>query len=101
MLDRGSELDAFKRDICLVDYAQAQGYVVDRTASSRSSVVLADPSGDKVVVARAPDGHWIFFSVRDGQDNGTIIDFVQRRAGGSLGEVRKELRVASVGVRGG
>lgn len=92
MLDRGSELDAFKRDICLVEYALAQGYVVDRKASSRSSVVLADPSGDKVVVARAPDGHWIFFSVRDDKDNGTIIDFVQSRSGGSLGEVRKELR---------
>lgn len=92
MLDRTSELDTFKRDICLVEYAQAQGYVVDRKASSRSSVVLADPSGDKLVVARAPDGHWIFFSVRDDQDNGTIIDFVQNRSGGSLGEVRKELR---------
>ncbi len=92
MLDRGSELDAFKREICLVEYALGKGYAVDRRASSRSSVVLTDPGGDKVVVARAPDGHWVFFSVRDDQDNGTIIDFVQRRTGLSLGEIRRELR---------
>lgn len=92
MLDRGNELDTFKREICLVEYAQARGYAVDRRASSRSSVVLTDGSGDKLVVAKAQDGHWIFFSVRDEQDNGTIIDFVQRRSGLSLGEVRKELR---------
>lgn len=92
MLDRRDELDAFKREICLVEYALAHGYAVDRMASSRSSVVLVDGSGDKLVVAKAHDGHWIYFSVRDDHDNGTIIDFVQRRAGLSLGEVRKELR---------
>lgn len=92
MLDRRSELDAFKRDISLVEYALASGYTADRKASSQNSVVLQDARGDKVVAAKAQDGHWIFFSVRDDQDNGTIIDFVQRRTGASLGEVRKELR---------
>lgn len=92
MLDRRDELDAFKRQICLVEYALAHGYAVDRKASTRSSVVVVDGSGDKLVVAKADDGHWIYFSVRDDQDNGTIIDFLQRRAGLSLGEVRKELR---------
>lgn len=92
MLNRQDELDAFKRDVCLVEYAIARGYAVDRRSSSRCSVVLADSSGDKVVVARAQDGHWIYFSVRDERDNGTIIDFLQHRTGFSLGQVRKELR---------
>ena len=92
MLDRHSELDAFKREINLTEYAAACGYELDHAASSRCSAVLVHGNGDKVVVAKDLDGHWIFFSVRDDQDNGTIIDFVQRRTGGSLGEVRKELR---------
>lgn len=92
MLDRQSELEAFKREIDLTEYAAACGYELDRAASSRCSAVLVHGSGDKIVVAKDPDGHWIFFSVRDDQDNGTIIDFVQHRTGGSLGEVRKELR---------
>lgn len=92
MLDRGTELDAFKRDICLIEFALSRGYTLDARNSSRSSVVLTDPSGDKVIVAKAQDGHWIYFSVRDDQDNGTIIDFLQRRSKLSLGEVRTELR---------
>src|SRR6202023_3141604 len=36
---------------------------------------------------------WTYFSVRDDQDNGTVIDFLLHRTPrGSLGEVRKELR---------
>jgi Toprim-like/Protein of unknown function (DUF3991) len=92
MLDRKSELEAFKRDINLVDYALAQGYALDQQASSRHSAVLAHSDGDKIVVARGADGHWTFFSVRDDRDNGSIVDFVQRRHGGTLGDVRKRLR---------
>jgi len=47
---------------------------------------------DKIVVRRAPDGHWTYFSVRDDRDNGTVIDFLRRRRGLTLGGVRKELR---------
>lgn len=92
MLDRRDELRAFKESINLMEYAASTGYIVDRKESSRSSAVLRHPEGDKVVVSRDQDGHWIYFSVRDDADSGTIIDFVQRRRGGSLGEVRKALR---------
>ena len=34
----------------------------------------------------------MYFSIRDDRDNGTIIDFLQNRGGGSLGQVRKTLR---------
>jgi len=49
-------------------------------------------SDDKVIIKRAMDGHYVYCSVRDDRDNGTIIDFVQFRQGLSLGAVRKELR---------
>src|SRR4051794_39828383 len=88
-----SELDRFKRDINLVEYAERFGYQRDRHESSRGSVVMRHPtSDDKIVIARAPDGHFVYFSVRDEKDNGTIVDFVQRRTSKNLGEVRAELR---------
>jgi hypothetical protein len=56
--------------------------------------VLRHPaSGDKIVVRKDRDGHWTYFSVRDDRDQGTVIDFVQRRGRHlSLGSVREELR---------
>ncbi|HEY4014289.1 MAG TPA: toprim domain-containing protein [Polyangiaceae bacterium] len=89
------ELDRFKSDIHLVQYAiERLGYQRDRRESSRVSHVLRHPgSHDKIIVRCAPGGHWIFFSVRDDRDNGTIIDFVQRRERvRSFGEIRSELR---------
>jgi hypothetical protein len=39
------------------------------------------------------DGHYVYFSVRDDRDNGSIIDWLQNRNRGmSLGAVRRELR---------
>lgn len=89
---RKEELEKFKTQINLVEYAQSQGYEYISKASSRNSAVLAHPQGDKIVVATDTDGHGIYFSVRNDADNGTIIDFVQNRSNPSLGGVRKELR---------
>jgi len=88
------ELDTFKRHIHLVEYACARyGYQRDRRESSRASHVLRHAgSGDKIVVGKDTDGHWIYFSIRDDRDNGTIVDFVQRRGTLSLGQTRAELR---------
>lgn len=88
------ELDSFKRHIHLVDFAcERYGYVRDRRESSRECHVLRhDAADDKLVVRRDSDGHWTYFSVRDGRDNGTVIDFVQARGGRGLREVREELR---------
>jgi hypothetical protein len=86
------ELERFKTGINLTEYAAKEGYLLDRRASSRNSVVMRHPSGDKIVIARGQDQHWIYFSVRDDRDNGSIIDFIQQRRGCSLGEIRRELR---------
>lgn len=85
------ELTRFKTEINLVEYAESCGYEIDRRESSRASTVMRR-SDDKIIVATDADGHGIYFSVRDDRDNGTIIDFVQRRRGLNLGQLRKELR---------
>ena len=41
----------------------------------------------------------MYFSVRDGGDNGTVIDFIQKRTGENLGQVRKTLRSWSGSAR--
>ncbi|AGA92388.1 hypothetical protein Thimo_3736 (plasmid) [Thioflavicoccus mobilis 8321] len=86
------ELERFKTAINLTEYAASQGYQLDKRASSRNSVVMRHSAGDKVVIARGEDQHWIYFSVRNDSDNGSIIDFIQYRRRCSLADVRRELR---------
>jgi hypothetical protein len=87
------ELERLKSEINLTEYAASRGYRLDRRASSRNSVVMRHPAtDDKIIVARGQaDRHWIYFSVRDAGDHGTIVDFVQRRDRSTLAEVRREL----------
>lgn len=88
-----AELSSFKTVIDLRAYAASQGYQVDSKASWRGTSVMRHPvTNDKVIIKRGLDGHYVYFSVRDDRDNGSIIDFVQFRQGLSLGAVRKELR---------
>ena len=87
-----SELESFKNGIDLRAYAAEQGYQLDRKESWRGSAVMRHANGDKIVIKRGSDGHYVYFSVRDDNDNGSIIDFVQHRQRVSLGAVRKELR---------
>lgn len=92
-MSRDSELEAFKTGINLTAYMAAEhGYQLDRKESSRNSAVMRGADGDKLIVARGHDGHWIYFSVRDDADHGSIIDFLQKRRPGSLGQVRQALR---------
>ena len=88
-----AELERFKTEINLTEFAASLGYLIAR-GSTQSSVVMKHPtSDDKIIVRRDRDRHWTYFSVRDDSDNGTVIDFLQRRGSlRSLGAVRKELR---------
>jgi hypothetical protein len=50
-------------------------------------------NGDKIIISREDDGHYVYWSVRNDSDNGTIIDFVKfRQNSPNLGQVCKELR---------
>lgn len=87
------ELEQFKRQINLVDFAVANGYTVDKKRSSHVSVYLRHATGDRIVIATSQQGHGIFFTIGDDYCNGSIIDFVQKKLGvPSLGHVRKALR---------
>jgi hypothetical protein len=86
------ELEAFKNSIDLRAYAAGHGYTLDSRESWRGSAVMRHSAGDKIIIKRDADGHYVYFSVRDDSDHGTIIDFVRHRLGVSLGAVRKELR---------
>jgi hypothetical protein len=95
-----AELERFKTGVNLSEFAASKGYVLDRRESSRNSAVMRHPDGDKIIIAKnEASGDWMYFSVRDDRDNGTVIDFLQNRGGGSLGEVRKTLRAWSRGSR--
>lgn len=91
---RDSELEKFKTEIDLRDYAISAGFEYIRRQSCRKSTVLKHACGDKLVVARMPWNHYVYFNVHAGSsdDSGSIIDFVQARENASLGEVRKILR---------
>jgi hypothetical protein len=91
MMNPDSELEAFKREIDLRQFAVSLGYEIDRRESWRGTTVLRR-GADKIVVKRNANGHYVFFSVRDDRDNGTVIDFLQGRQNLSLGAVRQILR---------
>ena len=87
-MNQDTELDVFKREIDMRQFALSLGYEMDRRESWRGSTVLRR-GADKIVVKRNRNGHYVFFSVRDDRDNGTLIDFLQRRQNLSLGAVRQ------------
>jgi hypothetical protein len=58
-VNRDSELDAFKREIDLRQFAGSLGYEMDRRESWRGSTVLRRDA-DKIVVKRNHNGHYVF-----------------------------------------
>ena len=87
------ELERFKTDINLSEFAAGRGYALDSKESWGSSAVMRGPFDDKIIITRnAENGHWIYCSVRKDSDRGTIINFLQNRDVPNLGEVRKALR---------
>lgn len=92
--NRKDELDEFKRNINLSEYAASHGYILDRKHSSPNSAAMKNGSGDKIIIARDESSyHWIYFSAHDKADSGSIIDFINNRTRWGLGDIRKELRV--------
>lgn len=86
------DLDAYKREINLVEYAISCGYELRKKESYRAARVLKHTGDDhKIVVAKdASDGHWVYFAIRPnnqvkgrgfarGADNGSIVDFILSR----------------------
>jgi len=92
-VDDKRELEEFKTRIDLRVYAASHGYQLDERSWRGSAVMRHPATDDKVVIKRDIDGHYVYYSVRDDRDNGSIIDWVQNRNRTmKLGSVRRELR---------
>ena len=86
------ELERFKQQIDLSKYAkQSFGYEVDKKSSANSLCLKSDR--DKILVKQdVGSGNWVYASITDSNDKGSIIDFLQQRRSLNLGQVRQELR---------
>lgn len=84
------EFSRFKSEINLTQYAAHLGYEIDRKKSTRSSIAMRN-GADKIIISRR-GALWVYFSVSDDNDNGTIIDFAEKRTNKSLKEIGRELQ---------
>lgn len=91
-VSRLDELEDFKTRIDIRDVMASRGCVVDPKQSSRAYTVLRHANGDKLIVTRKANRHWIYANAHDNRDRGTVIDFLGSRDRVTLGEIRKELR---------
>jgi len=93
--DTDPELEDFKTKINLSEFAASKGFKLDKERSKSCSISMNNGS-DVVVITRATNGHWIYFSVQsskgDSKDGGSIIDFIHARYSLNLGQIRKHLR---------
>lgn len=80
----------FKSEINLTQYAAHLGYEIDRKKSTRSSIAMRRDA-DKIIISRRGT-LWVYFSVSDDSDNGTIIDFAEKRTNKSLKEIGCDLQ---------
>ncbi|MGB4057580.1 MAG: DUF3991 and TOPRIM domain-containing protein [Alphaproteobacteria bacterium] len=88
----------FKQSVNLSQYAAGRGYELDRKKSTRSSLVMRHAaSGDKIIVSKK-GVNWVYFSVFNDTDNGTIVDFIANRTTKTLPEIGKELAAWSGGA---
>lgn len=86
-----NELEHFKSTISLSQYAESTGWTLDRKKSSgRVKVYRTGP--DKILVWTGQDGHDVYRNERDHTDHGSIVDFVMKQDGCSLGRARIALR---------
>ena len=90
--NRDDELRDFKTQINLVDFAISYGYEIDRGKSTKRETVLRHDAHDKILVTQGEDNHWVYCSVHNQQNKGTIVDLVQSLEQCNLGEARKILR---------
>ena len=87
-----AEMERFKREINLAEFARTRGYGKEN-GSGKNGMILKGLDGDRiVVVTNSPDNQGVYFNVHDQKDSGSVIDFVKRRTGTNLSQIRKELR---------
>ena len=78
-----TELDRFKRDIDLVDYAERHGYQVKKEGKRGDWHQLVK-DGEVLIVTRKDD-HQVYLNTGDDRDKGSVIDFAKTRGGDGHG----------------
>lgn len=91
------DFSRYKSEINLSHYAASLGYELDPRKTTKSSLVMKHPNGDKVIISRR-GSNYVYFSVSDDKDNGTIVDFIRKRTTKTFPEIGQELQKW---VRGG
>lgn len=92
MENNDQEIDRFKTNINLSEYAASIGYLVDPNRTTKNSISMKSGSDRIIITKNADNNHWIYFAVGAVKDSGTIIDFIQKRGSRNFGYIRKELR---------
>ena len=74
------DIERVKREVNLIQHATSMGYVLDKEKSSKTWAVM-EKEGDKILIKNGPNqnGHWMYKSLVDDQEKGTIVDFMQKR----------------------
>lgn len=78
---RTIDVDRLKTEIDLLAVASEYGYRLNKRKSTANSIHLKSDA-DSLVVKRDGDGRWVYFNVHDGNDKGSIIDFIMYRKSG-------------------
>ena len=86
-----TELEGFKQNINLCEFAESLGFSLDRSKSSRR-VKVYRLDQDKIIVWVGDGGHWVYRNERNHSDHGSIVDFVMKQEGCNLGRARIALR---------
>ncbi|MFA7253936.1 MAG: DUF3991 domain-containing protein [Patescibacteria group bacterium] len=85
------DFSRYKSDINLSHYASSLGYELDPKKTTKSSLVMKHPNGDKVIISKR-GSNYVYFSVLDDKDNGTIVDFIRKRTEKTFPEIGQELQ---------
>ncbi|GFO73285.1 hypothetical protein BJAS_P4002 [Bathymodiolus japonicus methanotrophic gill symbiont] len=87
-----AELDLFKTEINLAEYAACHGYQVVKRKSSKGFIVMGkSENSQKITICTAADGHGIYFE-NPNMGAKTVIDMCKEEENCNLGYVRKILR---------
>ena len=86
------ELEAMLR-LDLRDYLAGDGYRLDMKESTKDSFKMRGPNA-VLILRERQDGVWEYFNPLDPDDNGTIVQYLQKRRGGhfTLGHVKGHRR---------
>ena len=83
------DFNTFKRNINLPAFAVTYGYEVDKKKTTKTSIAMKS-GNDKVIISKK-NSIWVYFSVNDDADSGTIVDFVKNRTNKAMPEIGRML----------